>query len=70
VREVDDHRRLGAGAVKSRPSRSPARCPSLPGIEHPGLPSLADQCQQLSGEIERLRALLHQRGIEPEDKSA
>jgi hypothetical protein len=38
--------------------------------EHPGLPSLAEKCQQLSGEIERLRGLLRQHGIEPEDKSA
>ena len=28
---VGTQRRLGAGAVKSRRSRSPARCPSLPG---------------------------------------
>jgi hypothetical protein len=38
--------------------------------EHPGLPSLAEQCQQLSGEIDRLRTLLHQHGIDPQDKPA
>jgi len=38
--------------------------------EHPGLPLLAEQCQQLSREIERLRALLRPHGIEPEDKPA
>jgi Clp amino terminal domain, pathogenicity island component/UvrB/uvrC motif len=38
--------------------------------EHPGLPSLAEQCQQLSSEIDRLNALLRQHGIEPEDKPA
>jgi hypothetical protein len=37
---------------------------------HPGLPDLAATCQQLSHEIERLHALLHQHGIEPEDRSA
>jgi hypothetical protein len=37
---------------------------------HPALPVLAEQCQQLSGEIERLRALLRQHGIEPQDKPA
>jgi ATP-dependent Clp protease ATP-binding subunit ClpA len=38
--------------------------------EHPSLPSLAEQCQQLSGEIEQLRALLRQHGIRPEDRPA
>ncbi len=38
--------------------------------EHPGLPSLAERCQELSGEIERLRDLLRRHGIEPEDKPA
>jgi ATP-dependent Clp protease ATP-binding subunit ClpA len=37
---------------------------------HPALPVLAEQCQQLSGEIERLRALLRQHGIDPQDKPA
>jgi len=37
---------------------------------HPDLPSLGERCQALSGEIERLRALLRQHGIEPEDRSA
>jgi ATP-dependent Clp protease ATP-binding subunit ClpC len=35
--------------------------------EHPGLPFLAELCQQLSGEIDRLKALLRQHGINPED---
>jgi ATP-dependent Clp protease ATP-binding subunit ClpC len=38
--------------------------------EHPDLPSLAEQVRQLSGEIERLHALLRERGIEPEDGAA
>jgi ATP-dependent Clp protease ATP-binding subunit ClpA len=37
--------------------------------EYPGLPSLAEKFQHLNGEIERLRALLRQHGIEPEDTS-
>jgi len=37
---------------------------------HPGLPVLAERCQQLADEIERLRALLRQHGIDPQDKPA
>jgi ATP-dependent Clp protease ATP-binding subunit ClpA len=37
---------------------------------HPDLASLAEQVQRLIGDMERLRALLRQHGIEPEDKTA
>jgi ATP-dependent Clp protease ATP-binding subunit ClpC len=37
---------------------------------HPDLPSLAEKVRELSGEIERLHALLRERGIEPEDGAA
>jgi hypothetical protein len=37
---------------------------------HPALPVLAERWQQLADEIERLRALLHQHGIDPQDKPA
>jgi len=37
---------------------------------HPTLPDLAERCQQLADELERLRALLRQHGIDPQDKSA
>ena len=37
---------------------------------HPALPVLAERCQQLTDEIERLRALLRQHGIDPQDKPA
>ena len=37
---------------------------------HPALPDLAERCQQLSDEIDRLRALLRQHGIDPQDKPA
>jgi ATP-dependent Clp protease ATP-binding subunit ClpA len=35
---------------------------------HSALPDLAEQCRQLAGEVERLRALLRQHGIDPEDE--
>jgi len=35
---------------------------------HPALPDLAEQCRQLAGEVERLRSLLRQHGIDPQDK--
>jgi len=37
---------------------------------HPDLPSLADQYAQLSAEVDRLRKLMQQHGIEPDDKTA
>jgi ATP-dependent Clp protease ATP-binding subunit ClpC len=37
---------------------------------HPALPDLAERCQQLTEEIERLRAMLRQHGIDPQDKPA
>ena len=33
---------------------------------HPGLPSLAEKLRRLSDEVERLRALLREPGVEPE----
>ena len=37
---------------------------------HPALPDTAERCQQLADEVERLRALLRQHGIDPQDKPA
>jgi hypothetical protein len=37
---------------------------------HPALPVLAERCQQLADEIERLRSVLRQHGIDPQDKPA
>ena len=37
---------------------------------HLALPELAERIQQLANEIERLRALLRQHGIDPQDKTA
>ena len=37
---------------------------------HPALPDLAERVQQLTDEVERLRALLRQHGIDPHDKPA
>jgi len=38
--------------------------------EHPALPVLAERWQQLTDEIERLRAMLRQHGIDPQGKPA
>jgi ATP-dependent Clp protease ATP-binding subunit ClpA len=37
---------------------------------HPALPVLAERVQQLSDEVERLRALLRQHGLDQQDKTA
>ena len=37
---------------------------------HPALPDLAERVQQLTDAVERLRALLRQHGIDPQDKPA
>jgi ATP-dependent Clp protease ATP-binding subunit ClpC len=37
---------------------------------HPALPDLAERCQQLADEVERLRALLRQHGIDPRAEPA
>ena len=37
---------------------------------HPALPDMAERCQQLTNEVERLRALLREHGIDPQDKPA
>ena len=36
---------------------------------HPALP-IGERCQQLADEIERLRAVLREHGIDPQDKPA
>jgi ATP-dependent Clp protease ATP-binding subunit ClpA len=37
---------------------------------HPARPDLAERCRQLTDEVERLRAVLRQHGIDPQDKPA
>ena len=37
---------------------------------HPAQPDLAERCRQLADEVERLRALLRQHGIDPQDEPA
>jgi hypothetical protein len=37
---------------------------------YPALPLLAERYQQLADEVERLRAVLRQHGIDPQDKPA
>jgi ATP-dependent Clp protease ATP-binding subunit ClpA len=39
-------------------------------VGHPALPDLAERCQQLADEVERLRVLLRQHGIDQQDKPA
>jgi ATP-dependent Clp protease ATP-binding subunit ClpA len=56
-------------ALESRLSAIEQRVGTGPSV-HPDLASLAGQVQQLSSELERLRVLLRQHGIEPEDTTA
>jgi Clp amino terminal domain, pathogenicity island component len=49
---------------------SRAACHEEWAAQHPGLSSLAEQCRQLSAEIERLGGLLRQHGIDPQDRPA
>jgi len=37
---------------------------------HPALPNLSERCRQLTDEVERLRAVLRQHGIDPPDEPA
>jgi predicted nuclease with TOPRIM domain len=37
---------------------------------HPALPDLAEQYRQLADEVERLRSLLRQHGVDPPDEPA
>ena len=39
-------------------------------VGHPALPNLTERSQQLADEVERLRALLREHGIDPQDKPA
>jgi ATP-dependent Clp protease ATP-binding subunit ClpC len=50
----------------------PAEEPGHPAEEpgHPAPPDPAERYRQLAGEVERLRALLRQHGIDPEDRPA
>ena len=46
------------------------KIPQESAAGHPALPVLTERCQQLADEIERLRTLLRQHGIDPQDKPA
>jgi ATP-dependent Clp protease ATP-binding subunit ClpC len=62
-----------AASLRSREKESLAAKAALEkqwAAGHPALPVLAERIQQLAEEIERLRALLSQHGIDPQDKTA
>jgi ATP-dependent Clp protease ATP-binding subunit ClpA len=70
---VDAHDYEQAAALRNREkellaSRAARQEQSVAG--HPALPDLAERCQQLTDEIERLRAVLRQHGIDPQEKPA
>ena len=70
---VDAHDYEQAAALRNREKEllaSKAERQEQWAAGHPALPDLAEQCQQLTDEVERLRALLRQHGIDPEDKPA
>jgi ATP-dependent Clp protease ATP-binding subunit ClpA len=70
---VDAHDYEQAAALRNREKEllaSRAARQEQSGAGHPALPDLAERCQQLTDEIERLRAVLRQHGIDPQDKPA
>jgi DNA-binding CsgD family transcriptional regulator len=73
IRDVPSQAYERAAALRDREQQLLADKAALQdewAAEHPALPSVAEQCQQLSGEIERLRGLLRRHGIDPEDEPA
>ena len=70
---VDAHDYAQAASLRNREKEllaSKAARQEQWAAEHPALPDLAERCQQLTEEIERLRAVLRQHGIDPQDKPA
>jgi hypothetical protein len=70
---VDAHDYAQAASLRSREKEllaSKAARQEQWAAGHPALPDLAERCQQLTEEIERLRAVLRQHGIDPQDKPA
>jgi DNA-binding CsgD family transcriptional regulator len=73
IRDVPSQEYEQAAALRDREQQLIADKAALQdewAAGHPALPSVAEQCQQLSGEVERLRGLLRRHGIEPEDEPA
>jgi ATP-dependent Clp protease ATP-binding subunit ClpA len=70
---VDAHDYEQAAALRNREKEllaSKAKLQEQWTAGHPALPDLAERCQQLTDEVERLRATLRQHGIDPQDKPA
>ena len=70
---VDAHDYEQAAALRNREKEllaSKAERQEEWAAGHPALPDLAERCQQLTDEVERLRAMLRQHGIDPQDKPA
>ena len=70
---VDAHDYEQAAALRNREKEllaSKAERQEQWAAGHPALPDLAERCQQLTDEVERLRAMLRQHGIDPQDKPA
>ena len=70
---VDAHDYEQAAALRNREKEllaSKAERQEQWAAGHPALPDLAERCQQLTNEVERLRAMLRQHGIDPQDKPA
>jgi hypothetical protein len=57
-------------AVERRLVAIEQRIGTGPDTGDPALPDLAERCEQLTDETERLRALLRQHGIDPQDRPA
>ena len=70
---VDAHDHAQAASLRNREKEllaSKAARQEQWAAGHPALPVLAEQCRQLADEIERLRSVLRQHGIDPQDKPA
>ena len=68
---VDAHDYEQAAALRNREKEllaSKAKLQEQWTAGHPALPDLAERCQQLTDEVERLRATLRKHGIDPQDK--
>jgi hypothetical protein len=68
--DSQDLEQAGSPRDRERQLLADRSAPTAMGGAHPDLASLAEQVQCLSGDPERLRDLLRQHGIEPEDQTS